>query len=85
MRCPNENLTNSRHKRLNVKQNNPNPNEDIEKDENKQSAESNPEIRAFMQKYWTSIRTVTKRGKVQNIFNFFYDGDFKDLIETLTL
>ena len=58
-----------------------NPYKDIEEDRNEQAMESDPEIRAFMQKYWTSIRTFTKKGKVQNIFNFFYDKDFKDLIE----
>ena len=46
--------------------------------------ESDPEIRVFIQKYCTNIRTFTKRGKVQNIFNFFYDRNFKDLIEEIT-
>ena len=46
--------------------------------------ESDPEIRTFMQKYWTNIQTFTKRGKVQNIFNFFDDRDFTDLIEKIT-
>ena len=46
--------------------------------------ESDPEIRAFMQKYCSNIQTFTKRGKVQNIFNFFYDKDFKNLIKKIT-
>ena len=45
--------------------------------------ESDPEVKDFMQKYWGSIRSFTKKGKVQNIFNIFYDRDFKDLIETI--
>ena len=69
-----------KHKSLNIN----NPYEDIEEDENQQPMKSDSEIRAFMQKYWTSIRTFTKGGKVQNIFIFFYDRDFKDLIEKIS-
>ena len=72
-RCLKENFTNYaknfRYKNLNIKCNN--LYEDIEEDENEQLMESDPEARAFMQKYWTSIQTFTKRGKEQNIFNFF--------------
>ena len=51
--------------------------------ENEELTESGPEVKDFMQKYWGSIRSFTKKGKVQNIFNTFYDRDFKDLIETI--
>ena len=51
--------------------------------ENEQLTESDPEVKDFMQKYWGSIRSFTKKGKVQNISNIFYDRDFKDLIETI--
>ena len=82
-KCLKENSTklvlDERHKILNIN----NLNKDIEEDENEQAMESDPEIRAFMQKYSTSVRTFTKSEKVQNIFNFFYDRDFKDLIEKI--
>ena len=51
--------------------------------ENEELAESDPEVKDFMQKYWGGIRSFTKKGKVQNIFNIFYNRDFKDLIETI--
>ena len=51
--------------------------------ENEELIESDPEVKDFMQKYWGSIRSFTKKGKVQNIFNIFYDRDFKDLIEAI--
>ena len=47
--------------------------------ENEELTESDPEVKDFMQKYWGSIRSFTKKGKVQNTFNIFYDRDFKDL------
>ena len=36
-----------------------------------------------MQKYWGIVRSFMKKGKVQNVFNIFYDRDFKDLVETI--
>ena len=51
--------------------------------ENEELTESDPEVKDFMQKYWGSIRSFTKKEKIQNIFNIFYDRDFKDLIETI--
>ena len=51
--------------------------------ENEELTESDPEVKDFMQKYWESIRSFTKKGKVQNIYNIFYDRDFKDLVETI--
>ena len=50
--------------------------------ENEELTESDPEVKDFMQKYWGSIRSFTKKGKVQNIY-VFYDRDFKDLVETI--
>ena len=50
--------------------------------ENEELTESDPEVKDLMQKYWGSIRSFTKKGKIQNIYNIFYDRDFKDLIET---
>ena len=51
--------------------------------ESEELTESDPEVKEFMQKYWGSIQSFTKEGKIQNIFNIFYDRDFKDLIETI--
>ena len=51
--------------------------------ENEELTESDPEVKDFMQKYWGSIRSFTKKGKVQNIYNIFYDRDFKDLVDTI--
>ena len=51
--------------------------------ENEELTESDPEVKDFMQEYWGSIRSFTKKGKVQNIYNIFYDRDFKDLVETI--
>ena len=49
--------------------------------QNKELTESDPEVKDFMQKYWESIRSFTKKRKVQNIY-ICYDRDFKDLVET---
>ena len=51
--------------------------------ENEELTESDPEVKDFMQKYWGSIQSFTKKGKVQNISNIIYDRDFKDLVETI--
>ena len=51
--------------------------------ENEELTESDPEVKDFMQKYWGSIQSFTKKGKVQNIYNIFYDRDFKDLVQTI--
>ena len=48
--------------------------------ENEELTESDPEVKNFMQKYWKSIRSFMKKGRVQNIYNIFYDRDFKDLV-----
>ena len=51
--------------------------------ENEELTESDPEVKNFMQKYWGRIRSFTKEGKVQNIYNIFYHRDFKNLVETI--
>ena len=51
--------------------------------ENEGLTESDPEVKDFMQKYWRSIRSFAKNGKVQNMYNIFYHRDFKDLVETI--
>ena len=49
--------------------------------ENEELTESDTKIEDFMQKYWRSIRNFMKKGRVQNMYNIFYERDFKDLIE----
>ena len=41
------------------------------------------EINTLMKKHWTSIRTFSKKGKVQSIFNFYYNQDLKVLIRKI--
>ena len=43
--------------------------------------EQNPEIRNFLLKHWSSIRYYTRLGPVQDIFNFYYDRMFRDLVD----
>ena len=38
------------------------------------------EINTLMRKHFSSIRTFSKKGKVQSIFNFYYNQDLKLLI-----
>ena len=45
--------------------------------ENEKLAESDLKVKDFTQKYWGSF---TKKGKVQNMYNIFYDRDFKDFV-----
>ena len=45
--------------------------------------EQNPEIRNFLLKHWSSIRSYTRLGPVQDIFNFYYDRMFRDLVEEI--
>ena len=42
--------------------------------------EPDEEINTLMRKHRTSIRTFSKKGKVQSIFNFLYNQDLKLLI-----
>ena len=51
--------------------------------ENEELTESDPEVKDFTQKYWGSIRSFTKKGRLQNIYNIFCDRYFKDLVETI--
>ena len=48
--------------------------------ENEELTESDSEVKDFMQKYWGSIQSFTKKGKVQNIYNIIYDID---LVQTI--
>ena len=43
--------------------------------------EQNPEIRNFLLKHWSSIRSYTRLGPIQDIFNFYYNRMFRDLTD----
>ena len=45
--------------------------------------EQNPEIRNFLLKHWSSIRSYTRLRSVQDILNFYYDRMFRDLAEKI--
>ena len=42
------------------------------------------DIKEFMKKYWSSICTCSKKNKVQNICNFYYNKDLKEIIPKIT-
>ena len=48
--------------------------------EDEQMDETDADIKKFMKKYWSSIRTFSKKNKIQNIFNFYYNKDLKEMI-----
>ena len=45
--------------------------------------EQNPEIRDFLLKHWSSICSYTRLGPVQDIFNFYFDRIFRDLVDII--
>ena len=45
--------------------------------------ESDPNLKEFVKKYWSSIRSFIRNNKVQSIFNFYYNKDLKELIEKI--
>ena len=40
--------------------------------ENEYLDEEDPELREFLSKYWSSIRTFSKHGKVRSLHNFYF-------------
>ena len=58
---------------------------ELEVIENKQLIEGNEELATFMRLYWSSIRTFIRRGTVQNVFNFYFDRDFQDMVESIAV
>ena len=40
--------------------------------------ETDTDIKEFTKKYWSSIRTFSKKNKVQNNFNFYYKKEQKN-------
>ena len=51
--------------------------------EDEQMDKTDADIKKFMKKYWSSIRTFSKKNKVQNIFNFCYNKDLKKMIQKI--
>ena len=51
--------------------------------ENKEMDETDADIKEFTRKYWSSIRTFSKKNKVQNIFDFYYNKDLKEMIQKI--
>ena len=48
-----------------------------------QIEESDPNLKEFVKKYWSSIRSFIRNNKVLSIFNFYYNKDLKELIEKI--
>ena len=51
-----------------------------EVDENEIIQELDPDLERFICLNWDSIRTFSRRGLVQNLFNFYYSDDVSNLI-----
>ena len=52
--------------------------------EDEQMDETDDDIKEFMKKYWSSIRTFSRKNKVQNIFNFYYKKDMKEMVQNIS-
>ena len=42
--------------------------------------EQDPDLKSFIRLNWDSIRTFSHRGPIQNLFNFYYNDDMRNLI-----
>ena len=71
--CEPQNLTKTKPSNSKRKQKEQEPEESLQ--------EQNPEIRNFLLKHWYSIRSYTRLGPIQDIFNFYYDRMFRDLVD----
>ena len=52
--------------------------------EDEQMDETDDDIKEFIKKYWSSIRTFSRKNKVQNIFNFYYNKDMKEMVQNIS-
>ena len=52
--------------------------------EDEQMDGTDDDIKEFIKKYWSSIRTFSRKNKMQNIFNFYYNKDLKEIIQKIT-
>ena len=58
---------------------------ELELIENEQLIEGNEELAIFMRLYWSSICIFICRGTVQNVFNFYFDCDFQDMVKNIAI
>ena len=54
-----------------------------EVEENKIIQEVDPDLERFIRSNWDSIRTFSRRGPVQNLYNFYYSDDICNLIDRI--
>ena len=52
--------------------------------EDEQMDETDDDIKEFIKKYLSSIRTFSRKNKVQSIFNFYYNKDLKEMVQNIT-
>ena len=52
--------------------------------EDEQMDETDDDIKEFIKKYWSSIRTFSRKNKAQNIFNFYYNKDMKEMVQNIS-
>ena len=52
--------------------------------EDEQMDETDDDIKEFIKKYWSSFRTFSRKNKVQNIFNFYYNKDMKEMVQNIS-
>ena len=45
--------------------------------------EQDPDMKTILQENWSSIRSFVRKGRVQNLFNFYYKKSFPELIPTI--
>ena len=55
----------------------------LEAKENERLMEDDVELVTFMRLYWSLIRTFICKGTVQNKFNFYFNRDLQNLIESI--
>jgi len=46
--------------------------------ENEKLNEKNPEVHAFLQRQWYSVRLFSRKRRVQDVYNFYYDKNLKE-------
>ena len=52
--------------------------------EDEQMDETDDDIKEFMKKCWSSICTFSRKNKVQNIFNFYYNKYMKETVQNIS-
>ena len=52
--------------------------------EDERMDEIDDDIKEFIKKYWSSICTFSRKNKVQNIFNFHYNKDMKEMVQNIS-